>query len=161
MPLTYIHPPVKTAACSTSCLTLRILSRTVAFLQWELCLLMSWWSNKPCLWQKKGCLIMAHSWIQWVNHNQGAGFDKVLPQILFQNSLFSCGMDTWKSGSVGEKLTNLWKKNQSCIICGISVGLYPQNPRSLFKLQTDYKNQLAGLSPYYPHPCTNQMKLLL
>lgn len=61
----------------------------------------------------------------------------------------------------GGEFTNLWKKTQSCIICCISVGLYPQNPRSLFKLQTDYKNQLAGLSPYYPHPCTNQMKLLL
>lgn len=60
-----------------------------------------------------------------------------------------------------KKINKSLKKTQSCIICCISVGLYPQNPRSLFKLQTDYKNQLAGLSPYYPHPCTNQMKLLL
>lgn len=33
MPPTYIHPPVQAASCSTSCLTSRILSRTVGFLQ--------------------------------------------------------------------------------------------------------------------------------
>lgn len=83
----------------------------------------------------------------------------------FRNSPFLAGIAKWpvcvcvsvtvqRTVKLNESLQNV-----SCIICCISVSLYPQIPDLCLSYKWSIKIS-SLVSPYYPHPCINQTKAI-